>query len=421
MRVVVANNYYYLRGGAERVMFNDIRALAEDGVEVIPFSAEDPANTPGSSLPDFARGADVHAAAPLRRMGAAVESIHCGRAARAFAALLEKYRPDVVHFHNIYGRLSTAVLPVPQKLGIPSVLTTHDYKVVCPSYLMLRDGKPCSACLDGGYYRCAVHKCHKGKLAESLVYSIEAYHSRNAGHYAAVTAFLCPSRFVADLLVQSGIDRSRVVYQPNSIDALSYEPRYGGEYALYAGRLSHEKGIATLIDAVIGTGIPLRIAGTGPLEPELRKRVLDSSGTPPVFEGHCDGSRLADLYRNAAFVVVPSEWYENAPMVILEAFACGKPVVAARIGGIAEMVDEGETGRLFSSGNRHELREVLTHLWSQPAEQWRMGRNARQTVESKFSQERRTESLRSIYQSLISGDLHSRSSAVLVRVAHQSG
>ena len=418
MKVVVANNYFYQRGGAETVMLNDMRALDESGIEVIPFSAADPANAPSAWSPYFARGADVHATEPLHRIKAAVEAIHCGRAARSFAALLEKVRPDVVHFHNIYGRLSTAVLTIPQQFGIPSVLTTHDYKAVCPSYLMLRDGKPCNACLDGNYFRCAVHRCHKGNAAASAIYAIEAYHSKNAGHYSAVSAFLCPSRFIAGLLVQSGIDRSRVIYHPNSIDPRSYTPQYEGQYALYTGRLSHEKGIATLIAALEGTGIPLRIAGTGPLEGELRKRALECGGMAPIFEGHCDRQRMAELYRNAAFVVVPSEWYENAPMVILEAFACGKPVVAARIGGITEMVDDGETGRLFSSGNQDELRQVLVRLWSQPEEQRRMGRNARKVLESRYSQEQRTESLRSIYHALATGDLRCRSSAALLAEVH---
>ncbi|HVV46515.1 MAG TPA: glycosyltransferase, partial [Bryobacteraceae bacterium] len=332
MKVILANNYFYMRGGAERVMFNDLEALRTHGVEVVPFSAADPANLPSDHAGQFAEGVDVHATSAAGRLRAAREAIHCGRTAEAFARVLDQERPDVVHFHNIYGRLTTSILPLARERGIPSVLTVHDYKVACPAYLMLRNGKPCMACLDGRYSRCAIHRCHKGNLAASTVYAIEAWYARKSGSYDAVSAFLCPSRFIADILEQSGIDESRIIYHPNCVDPEAYQPSYEGSYALFTGRLSHEKGIATLLEAVKGTDIPLKIAGTGPLLQSLEDQVAKNGLKNVSFEGHCTGERLAALYRDAAVVVVPSEWFENAPMVILEAFAYGKPVIAARIG-----------------------------------------------------------------------------------------
>jgi glycosyltransferase involved in cell wall biosynthesis len=418
MRVLVANNYYYLRGGAERVMFNDIQALTDSGADVAPFSAIDPANMPSEYSPYFARGVDVHATNPLRRLRAAREAIHCTRTARAFAKALDKVKPDILHYHNIYGRLTTSILPVARRRGIPAVLTVHDYKLVCPSYLTLRDGKPCTACVDGRYYRCAVHQCHKKNFAASATYAAEAYYARLTDSYGAISAFLCPSRFIAGLLIQSGIDPARVIYHPNCVDPDAYTPCYEGEYALYTGRLSHEKGIATLVEAMKGTGIPLRIAGAGPMEPALRALATGDSGNSRiVFEGHCDGDRLASLYRNAAFVVAPSEWNENAPMAILEAFAYGKPVVASRIGGIPEMIADGENGYLFQSGNREELLAVLTRLWNDRQGQQRMGYNARKLVESRYSQERRTASLLKIYDNLCApGRVTVRSGKPLPRI-----
>jgi glycosyltransferase involved in cell wall biosynthesis len=400
MKVLLANNYYYMRGGAERVMFNDLEALRSRGLDVVPFSAADPLNLPSDYAGTFARGVEVHATSPMRRLRAAREAIHCGRTAAAFGRLLDKERPDVVHFHNIYGRLTTSILPVARERGIPSVLTVHDYKLVCPSYLMLRNGKPCTACLDGRYYRCAVHRCHKGNLAASTVYAIEAWHARKSGSYDAVSAFLCPSRFMGGLLLQAGIDESRVIYHPNCVDPEAYLPRYEGEYALFTGRLSHEKGIATLLEAVSGTGIPLKIAGTGPLMNSLREQAAQRGLQNVTFEGHCTGERLAALYRGAAVVVAPSEWFENAPMVILEAFAYGKPVVAARIGGIPEMIDERETGRLFTAGSVMELRNAIGDLWAHPEELRRMGRNARAVLESRFSETGRIAALIAIYDRL---------------------
>jgi glycosyltransferase involved in cell wall biosynthesis len=396
MRILVANNYYYLRGGCERVMFNDIRALGDQGIEIIPFSAADPANVATEYSSYFTSGADIRATSPLRRIEAAVDAIHCKRTARAFSHILNQTRPDIVHCHNIYGRLSTSILGVVKERSMPAVLTVHDYKVVCPSYLMLIDGKPCTACLDGGYYRCAASRCHKGNFAASLVYSLEAYYARMTDHYGAISAFLCPSHFIADLLRRSGIDSKRVIYHPNCVEPDAYTPVYDGQYVLYVGRLSHEKGIPTLVKAIVGSKIPLKIAGGGPMEPTLRE-MAGTDGTSITLEGHCDGARLADLYKNAAFVVVPSEWYENAPMAILESFSYGKSVIGTRIGGIPELITEGEHGHLVDCGAPEQLRTAIGKLWSDRNAQAQMGRNARRLIETKFAQNTRTDSLLSIY------------------------
>lgn len=400
MKVLLANNYFYLRGGCERVMFNDMKALAAEGVEIIPFSAADPENVETAYGSYFASGANIRATAPMEQMEAAVDAIHCRRTADAFDKLLEATRPDVVHCHNIYGRLSTSILGVVKERRTPCVLTVHDYKVVCPSYLMLRNGKPCSACVDGNYYRCAVNRCHKNDLAASALYAIEAYYARFTGHYGAVSAFLCPSRFIADLLRQSGIDETRIIHHPNCVDPTEYTPSFAGEYVLSVGRLSHEKGLPTFLQAMLGANIPVKIAGTGPMEKTLRELAAKDGG-PISFEGHCSGAKLADLYSKAAFVVVPSEWYENAPMSVLESFAYGKPVIGTKIGGIPELIREAETGHLVDSGAPEQLRNAVSRLWAHPETQRSMGQNARRLIESKYAQRLRTESLLNIYNSMI--------------------
>jgi len=399
MKVLVANNYYYLRGGCERVMFNDIKAMSAHGIEVVPFSAADPENDPTPYSSYFVPGADIRATSLLGRAEAAVDAIHCGRTAQAFAKMLDETKPDLVHCHNVYGRLSTSILAVAKKRSVPVVLTVHDYKVVCPSYVMLKKGKPCSACIDGGYYRCAANRCHKGQLAPSVIYSIEAYWARMTGNYGSVSAFLCPSRFIAGLLRQSGIDDKRVVYHANCLEPDDYRPSYEGQYVLSVGRLSHEKGLPTFLEAMLRTKIPVRVAGTGPMHDSLRK-MAERDGGSIVLEGHCSGDKLAELYRNAAFVVVPSEWYENAPMSILESFAYGKAVIGTRIGGIPELITEGEHGLLVDPGAKDQLRAAICELWNNRDAQRGMGRNARWLVETKFAQSSRTTSLLSIYKSM---------------------
>lgn len=417
MKVLMANNYFYLRGGCERVMFNDIQALSAEGIEIVPFSAADDSNVETEYSSFFAPGADIRATSPLHRIKAAVDAVHCRGTVDAFAKLLDETEPDVIHCHNIYGRLSTAMLAVARKRNVPVVLTVHDYKVVCPSYLMLRNGKPCSACLDGGYYRCAVNRCHKGQTAASMVYAIEAYYAKLSGNYGSVSAFLAPSRFIADLLRQSGIESERVIYHANCVEPSEYQPSYEGKYVLSVGRLSHEKGLPTLIQAMLGTKIPVRVAGTGPMEPALRE-LAEKDGGSIALEGHCSGSKLAELYRNAAFVVVPSEWYENAPMSILESFAHGKPVIGTRIGGIPELITEGEHGYLVDPESPVQLQSIIRRLWDDREAQSSMGRKARLLIETKFAQSTRTASLLNIYERMCRS--HRRSAGRTWRLEHSS-
>ena len=404
MKIALANNYYYLRGGSERVLFDDQKALEALGHEVRPFAQYDEKNHAASSATFFPRIADYTTVGPAGRAKAAIDIVYSSSVGKAFAAFLDDFHPDVVHCHNIYGHLTTAVLDEANRRHIPSVLTVHDQKLVCPAYLGLRQGKPCQLCQDGGYWRCVRWKCHKQSYAASLVYTAESYFNRLGGKYDAVSRFLCPSRFMQNSLIDSGMAESRTSYHPNALAPGDYVPCFEpGDYVLYVGRLSAEKGLLTLLAALEQTDIPLRIAGTGPLEAEVREQIR-ARGLAVQMEGYCAGERLSELFRNSAFTVVPSEWFENASMSVLESFAYGKPVLAANIGGNPELVVDGVTGRQFSSGNVEELAEVAREMWENRDELNNMGRRARSLIERQFNQERRIADLLSIY-SHVSGHL----------------
>jgi glycosyltransferase involved in cell wall biosynthesis len=402
MTILFANNYYYLRGGSERVLFDDMKGLRDRGITVIPFATAHPENIQDEFTPSFPNAGDYQTASNMTaRARAAAAMIYSRTAAKAFEAVIRRSNPSMVHCHNIYGRLTTSILRVARRYRVPVVMTVHDYKLSCPAYLMLRGGKPCSQCTDGHYYRSVLHRCHKNSLAASGVYAAESYFNRWARMYGTVDRFLCPSRFVMRQLQNSGIAPHRTVYHANAVDPATLTPSSeAGQYALYVGRLSPEKGVATLLEALPEQGMSLQIAGTGPIESELRAIVERRRLSNVTFHGHCGTERLRELYRGAAFLVVPSEWYENAPMAILEAFACGKPVVATRIGGIPELVRHGETGYLFEPGNRTELQHALSLLTERPGEIRSMGQAARTLVESEFSQQRRIDSLLRIYRDL---------------------
>ena len=401
MKIVLANNYYYLLGGCERVLFDDEGALVAAGHDVRPFAPYDERNSPAISASFFPHVSDYMAARGIGRAQAAVNLVRSTSAGRAFAEFLDDFRPDIVHCHNIYGRLTTAVLDEARRRRIPVVLTVHDHKLTCPAYLGLRQGEPCQLCTDGGYWRCLRWKCHKESTAASFVYTIEAYYNRLSKKYDAVSQFLCPSRFMQAELIESGIQEERTVYHPNAIPVTAYSPQFEpGNYALYAGRLSPEKGILTMMEAFGQARIPLRIAGSGPLDAEIRD-LVERRNLPVTLEGFCDGPRLAQLYRGAAFVIVPSEWYENAPMSILESFAHGKPVLASDIGGNPELVVDHEVGRVFPVRNVSRLKEMAMQMWTDKDGLRAMGRRARRMAESQYDQKRRISDLVNIYENVI--------------------
>jgi glycosyltransferase involved in cell wall biosynthesis len=406
VKIAVVNNYYYLRGGSERVLFSDQESLRAVGHDVRPFAPRDERNEEAVSQGYFPAVKECHGGRPVSQAKAAVNIIYSSAVGRAFGNFLDEFLPDVIHCHNIYGKLTTAVLDEAKRRGVPIVLTAHDQKLVCPAYLGLRHGRPCQRCIDGGYWRCLQWKCHKQSAVASLIYTVESYLNRFAGKYDAVSRFLCPSRFLQSTLVRSGIDQDRAVYHPNAVAFWNYLPSFEpGNYCLYVGRLSPEKGLMTLLEAAARNRIPLRIAGTGPLDEGVKKQIARRQLNVHM-EGYRSGADLAELYRNSAFTVVPSEWYENASMSVLESFAYGKPVLASAIGGNPELVIDGKTGRLFPPAGVAALAETASEMWADRDELSEMGRNARSLIENDFSQDRRIADLIRIYEEVIAGGAH---------------
>ena len=278
-------------------------------------------------------------------------------------------------------------------------MTLHDYKLICPSYLMLNKGEVCERCINGNLFNCLLSKCHKGQLSASLVLTMETYFNMKLRKYDAVDYFICPSRFLARKLLEAGWPEEKLVHIPNSINVDVIKPNYGTDgYILFVGRLSREKGVLTLLDAVKGLDADLRLVGDGPMRADYEKYALDNNISNAVFEGYKSGEELKDIFRNAAFIVMPSEWYENAPITILEAFAYGKPVIGSKIGGIPELVIEGETGMLYRTCRSEDLKEKIRSLLADPTATERMGRNARTMVEDRHSAQVHYEKLMEAYK-----------------------
>lgn len=399
MKVLFANKFFFRNGGSEVVMFQERDYLLASGHEVVDFSMRDERNMPSATADYFVSRQDYrNGEGKLGRLKSAFSLLHSAEAVRRISALIQDTRPDVVHCHNIYHQLTPSIIGAARRCGVPVVLTLHDYKPVCPTYNRLRNGQPCSQCLDGDFSHVVRNRCADGSLGKSTLLYAEALLQNAFGSYEKVDAFIAPSRFMQDSIAhRAPAERIRLLY--NGIDVHSVRGTGSdGNYVLFLGRLVPEKGVETLLKAheqSSGTW-KLVIAGTGPLEDNLKAKY-----NPSNFVGYIAGDALKSMMDRASVVVVPSEWYENCPMSVLEAMAYGKPVVGSRIGGIPELVDEGRTGLLYEAGNVDQLAHALDRLMASPALRTQMGTAARRRVEDLFSLDAHNASLLNIYKSIL--------------------
>lgn len=396
MKVLMANKFFFRKGGAEIVMFQERNFLLRSGEEVIDFSMQDERNCESPYESHFVSRKDYDGR-NLTKIGLALSLVHSREAVSKIAALIDKMRPDLMHCHNVYHQITPSIISVAKSRGIPVVLTLHDFKPVCPVYLRLRAGRPCSLCLDGDFRQVLMNRCAGGSVGASALLYAEAAIQRWLGSYEKVDRFLAPSRFMRDAaLHRFGSGQVALLY--NGVDTAELEVSTRDEgYALYLGRLSREKGVETLLQAHEAAGTwDLVIAGTGPLERGLRMRYRNAR-----FVGQLSGQALKATIGGASAIVVPSEWYENCPMSVLEAMAYGKPVVASRIGGIPELVVDGETGVLFEPGDAADLQRHVSRLMGDASLRARMGAAGRIRAERQFSIEKHNANLIETYRSLV--------------------
>ncbi len=402
-RLLAINNYYYRRGGAEVVFLESAKLLADAGWDVVPFAMKHPQNlpTPWSDyfVDEIEYGEDYTLLEKAARIPKVIYSLEARRKVRE---LIRVARPDIAHAHNVYHHISPSIFGVLKDEGIPTVLTLHDLKLACPAYKMLTHDGICERCKGGKIWNVVAHKCVKDSYALSGTIALETLVHRTLQLYSRnVDRFVVPSRFYLEKFVEWGWSRDKFIYIPNFVDTERFTPdSTPGKAFVYAGRLGPEKGLKTLIKAAALAGVPLRIIGTGPEEDTLRRLAL-ATGTEVEFLGYLAGENLQRAVKDSRALVLPSEWYENAPISVLEAYAMGRPVIGANIGGIPELIRRDETGDIFESGNPESLAEVLTAFFqSKPSTLAEMGRLGRIWVEDHFSTAPHNRILLGLYCSL---------------------
>ena len=402
LNLLSLNTYHYRRGGSDAVFFDHDAIFRELGWETAVFCMNHPKNFPSVwdrfFIDEIELGNQYSLPQKIKMAGKIIYSLESRKNLRR---LLDIFTPDIAHIHSVYHHISPSVIPLLKEKNIPIVYTAHDLKLTCPAYKMYNSTGVCEKCINNNLLHLILNKCiHQSFPASTLIAIESAIHKLTGIYKNNLSMIIAPSRFFMNKFIEWGWPENMLTYIPNFINTNMFVPNYTpGDYFLYFGRLSSEKGLHTLLEAAGSTSIKLKIAGTGPIEAELKRKYQQLSNVD--FLGFRSGDTLWHDIKNSRAVILPSEWYENAPISILESYALGKPVIGARIGGIPEMIHEDETGYTFESGNIHDLAAKVNHVSSLAAgEIEKLGRNATDFVRSTFTRERYTNSMLALYHSL---------------------
>ena len=402
MKILLVNKFFFLKGGAEASFFYTAKILESKGHKVIFFSMEHEKNLPSEYEKYFVSNVDYEKKYLKNTIISAARILYSTQAREKIEELIRVEKPDIAHLHNIYHQISPSILHSLNKFNVPTTMTLHDYKLSCAQELMMADNKVCEACVNNTYYHCFLKACIKDSRLKSLLDTAEMYLHHNILHiYDLVDYFISPSRFLKEEIRKMGFKGGKISILSNMVRVEDYVPTYSsqGNSIVYFGRLSKEKGLVTLLEAIKEIkNVNLKIIGDGPIKASLEAKIIDEKINNVSLLGYKTGDELKNKIRDSLCVVLPSECYENNPISIIEAFALGKPVLGARIGGIPELVIDDKTGLTFESGNSKDLSLKIQYLLDNPSIIEEMGKNARVFVELELNAEKYYNKLIEIYR-----------------------
>jgi glycosyltransferase involved in cell wall biosynthesis len=410
MKIALVNKFLFEHGGQEAVMLEEARLLSSAGHAVALWGMHHPKTLPNLPYAHFFApyvNFSNPAATPGKwaKLKLARQFVRNPQAGEQFRQFLAAFKPDVIHAHGIAHQLTPTVLTAAQQAGVPVVQTLHDYQLICPSYTLLRgNGTVCSTvdCQSAGqgYWPCVSYNCIKSNRTASILNAVEM--TLNTRPFTqGVAHFIGPSRFLVDLMQQHGIRHishiTNCVVPPALTDVFD-GPNLPARFVLYAGRLSHEKGLFTLMEAARQVpDLPLLVVGSGPEEATLKALAPANVS----WLGFQPRHKVMALLQKASAMVLPSEWFENAPMSIIEAQLMGTPVIAAAIGGLPEMVQHGQTGWLFKSRDVTELTACLQAVASDPEGTEQKGHAAEAFARQTYQPEAHLQQLLQVYRQVL--------------------
>jgi glycosyltransferase involved in cell wall biosynthesis len=378
MRIAQVHNTYQIAGGEDRVVELERRLLEAHGHEVVAYTVTN------DDIVGVARKAATMLQTPYNR-SARVQ----------MRDWLEARRPDIVHVHNFFPRLSPSIYDACADARVAVVQTLHNFRTMCPGAFLLRDGRFCDKCVGKVPYWGIVHRCYRGSAVGSLAVAgmIVEYHRAPQ----RVHRYIALNGYARRMFVRSGLPQDRIAVKPNFVADVGPPPRQSRSGGLFVGRLSVDKGVSELVRAWHGIGTPLRIGGTGPLE----ERVRDEAPPSVSFLGWLGPDKVREAMLQSAFLLVPSLSTEQFPMALVEAFACGLPVITSRTEALSEIVIDGETGILSEPGNVEELRAKIQWAVDHPDAMLRMGIAARKRYETLYSEGVNYQMIMDIYRDAV--------------------
>jgi len=390
MKIVIVHNKYKQQGGEDVVFDQERQLLERAGHDVVAYCRSN-FETDGYT--------------GVKRLALLQKAVWSGDTYREFSDLLQRERPDVVHIHNTWVMISPSVYQACKEAGIPVVQTFHNYRLMCPAGTFFRDGKTCEECTHHGQWRSVLHGCYRNSRVTTAGMAITLATHRRRGTWAGIDCYIALCQFSRNQFLKGGFPPEKLFVKPNFVYP---DPGMGedkGDYALFIGRLSPEKRVSTILNAWarLGIPVPLNIIGGGPEAIELKKEAAHQGLTDVQFHGQVARDQALQFMRRARFLIFSSEWYENFPVTIAEAFACGVPVICSRMGAMEEIVEDGRTGLHFIPGDAEDLAAKVKWAWNHPEHMREMGKAARKEYEDKYTAEKNYPLLMEIYQRAVAG------------------
>lgn len=398
MKIIMAGQNYRITGGSDRVLLDEIDLLNENGHHAIPFAAAHPDNLKSPWNEYFPETADFNNPS-IKDVG---RYIYNPAAAKSIRKLIEDFKPDIVHCHIYYGKLTASII-APVKTGkVPLVQTLHEYKALCPVYTLVSNGSICEKCSGFRFYNAALQKCNRGSLSRSVVSTVESYVSHALGSIRLFDHFIAVSDFLKNKAVEMGIPENKITTVHNYTDASQYVPNYeAGNYFVYFGRIEDIKGIWLLVAAFTKLhNLRIVMVGTGNAFQALVEHVERNQLKNIEILGFKTKTELGAIIKGCIATIAPSIWFETFGLTITESFSYGKPVIASRIGGITEVVRHEVDGLLVEPGNEDQLTAAIEYMASHRQQASAMGQAGRHNVETKFSRSGHYQKLLSVYETV---------------------
>jgi glycosyltransferase involved in cell wall biosynthesis len=386
MKLLLIHNYYRTSSpsGEDNVARNESKLLEKNGIDVVRYE----------KFNDV-----IDESSMLKRLRLGFEYARSGKTYHEVSSLIKQTEPDIAHVHSLHPQITPSVYTACHDLGIPVVHTLHNYRYICPGALLFRDGRSCEDCIGKFPFSALRHRCYRDSLPAtgSVVWMI-VYNRLRGILNNHVDRYIALTNFAKSRLTAGGLPAERIDTKPNFLPDPPLAGNGSGNYAVFVGRLSKEKGLHTLLSAWTAVDdMDLKVIGDGTQRSELEAQAR-REGTNIAFLGMLPRKDVLAIVGEARMQLVPSEWYEGFPMVIVEAYACGTPVIASRIGSLNEIVLDGETGVKFEPGNPQELAEKINSLAHDKQTLATMRRKARRLFEEKYTAERNFSTLMEIYQ-----------------------